>query len=209
MTDQRPDHPDNADSRSRPAIAPAADHRSHAPESAASQDGIDALTGLYDRLYFDEWLQRELAVAGRHGTTLSLLLLGVDHFATINDRRGSQVGDVVLKLVARSIQTLLLPQTMLARFGGAQFALVARETSPRNLEIQGNRVCHRVAALSLEPSIPSVPITVSGGVASTHPGGGVMFIADTLVAAAQAALHEAERLGGSCIRMADEPGTRT
>jgi GGDEF domain-containing protein len=97
---------------------------------------------------------------------------------------------------------------MLARFGEAQFALVARGTSPRNLEIQGNRICHRVAGLSLERTIPTFPITVSGGLASTQLMAGVE-ITDALLAAARGALHKAERLGGNCICIAADHGVRT
>jgi diguanylate cyclase (GGDEF)-like protein len=208
MNDRRPEGPDVTHPRVRTTVAPVRDDQWLAPGSATGFEGVDLVTGLHDRRFFDEWLHSELTAAARRGTTLSLLLLAVDHFAMTNDQRGNAVGDVVLKLVAGSIQTLLLPETMLARFGEAQFALVARGTSPRNLEIQGNRICHRVAGLSLERTIPTFPITVSGGLASTQLMAGVE-ITDALLAAARGALHEAERLGGNCICIAADPGVRT
>jgi two-component system, cell cycle response regulator len=123
----------------------------------------DPLTRLYNRRYFDERLLSEFGFAKRHHTELAILLLDIDHFKHFNDAWGHQVGDVVLKLVANSIQSMMRPEDVLARYGGEEFVVLARATSARNMEILGERLCRRVAALQLDLPPPAVAVTVSIG----------------------------------------------
>jgi len=93
------------------------------------QANRDALTGLGNRLRFEQSLQQECDAARRSGKPLTLALIDVDHFKHHNDRHGHQVGDRVLCEVARLIQAhARRPRDMAARYGGDEFALVLPDT---------------------------------------------------------------------------------
>lgn len=154
----------------------------------------DPLTRLYNRRYFDERLLSEFTFAQRRGTELGLLLIDIDHFKHFNDTYGHQVGDVVLRLVASSIQRLMRPEDVLARYGGEEFVVIARGTSLRNVHILGERLCHQIQALVLELPDPELRVTVSIGASAIDPGA-VKGSADELLRTADQAVFEAKAAG--------------
>ncbi len=89
----------------------------------------DPLTGLLNRRHFEDRLAAELAAAQRHGRAVSLLLIDVDHFKSVNDRFGHLAGDEALKMIAFVLRGALRKEDVLARFGGEEFIVVARETA--------------------------------------------------------------------------------
>jgi diguanylate cyclase (GGDEF)-like protein len=89
----------------------------------------EPLTGLYNRRHFQERFAAEVAVAHRHGRPLSLLMVDVDHFKRVNDRHGHLAGDEVLKSVARALAQGIRIEDILARFGGEEFVVLAREAA--------------------------------------------------------------------------------
>ena len=91
----------------------------------------DPLTGLFNRRHLEERLASELAAAQRHGRELSLLLVDVDFFKTVNDRHGHLAGDEALKMVAFVLRGAIRKEDVLARYGGEEFVVVARETGAR------------------------------------------------------------------------------
>jgi len=155
----------------------------------------DSLTRLYNRRYLTERLSGELGFAQRQGTELSLLLIDIDHFKAVTDKRGQQVGEAVLKLIASSIQKMMRPEDVLARYADQQFVVLARATSLRNLEILGERFCSRIAALSQEPSLQGLSVTVSVGIACSDPE--EARSAESLLAAASSAVLAAKAQGGN------------
>ncbi|MBK9345567.1 MAG: diguanylate cyclase [Burkholderiales bacterium] len=84
----------------------------------------DALTGLYNRRYLDEMLERELARAKREGYPLSVAMLDLDHFKAVNDTYGHLAGDEVLKNLARYLQASAREGDISCRFGGEEFVMV-------------------------------------------------------------------------------------
>ena len=84
----------------------------------------DALTGLYNRRYLDEMLERELARAKREGYPLSVAMLDLDHFKAVNDTYGHLAGDEVLKNLARYLQSSAREGDISCRFGGEEFVMV-------------------------------------------------------------------------------------
>jgi diguanylate cyclase (GGDEF)-like protein len=88
----------------------------------------DPLTGLYNRRHLEERLASELSGAQRHGRELSLLLVDVDHFKTVNDQYGHLAGDEALKMVAFVLRSVIRKEDVLARYGGEEFIVIARET---------------------------------------------------------------------------------
>lgn len=161
----------------------------------------DPLTSAYNRRYLTAHLRSELAFAGRRGTSLALLLVDIDHFKRVNDRYGHRVGDVVLQLVAASIQRMLRPYDVLCRYGGEEFVVVARETSPRNAEILAERIRHHIEAMPFEVGAKSASVTVSVGVAALSPGVGCGD-PELLLEAADEAMYAAKEAGRNRVRVA-------
>ena len=88
----------------------------------------DGLTGLYNRMAYDERVVQEHARWKRYGTPLSLLLWDIDRFKVINDTYGHQAGDKVLQSVARLLESLVRETDFVARYGGEEFVILMPET---------------------------------------------------------------------------------
>ena len=100
----------------------------------ASLAGTDALTGLGNRRTFDDLLAAEVDRAGRHGEPLSLVLLDIDHFKSVNDRFGHQVGDRVLVEVGRRLVAIARRGEAVTRIGGEEFAWILPRTAAAGAE---------------------------------------------------------------------------
>lgn len=122
---------------------------------------LDALTGLRNRRFFHETLQRECTRAHRYGRSLALLVLDLDDFKSINEQVGHLAGDAVLAETAVRVQAVLRASDIACRVGGDEFAIVLPEAGAR----QAAQLYGRVEdAVSAEP-IGSIPrLTLSGGV---------------------------------------------
>lgn len=125
----------------------------------------DALTGLFNRRYFFTLAERELERSQRYGHPLALLMLDLDHFKAINDSRGHQAGDQVLRAVASIIQTNLRQIDVVGRYGGEEFVVLLPETARMTALAVAKRLCAAVAVQSVELSGESLPITISVGMA--------------------------------------------
>jgi diguanylate cyclase (GGDEF)-like protein len=125
----------------------------------------DGLTGAFNRKHFDERLAAELSFARRHGSPVSLLMFDLDRFKDINDRWGHPAGDQVLQAVARVVQDRLRGEDVLARWGGEEFAVIARGIGPVNGLALGERLRREVEALRIAtPEGERIPVTISVGV---------------------------------------------
>jgi two-component system, cell cycle response regulator len=159
----------------------------------------DPLTRAYNRRYLTDHLRSEVAFAARQGMPLGVLLVDIDHFKHVNDSYGHAVGDVVLQLVATSIQRMLRPYDVLCRYGGEEFVVLARASSPRNTEILAERIRHSVEAMRFDVAGRAASVTVSVGVAAM-PAGAVAFDAEFLLQAADEALYAAKESGRNRVR---------
>lgn len=147
----------------------------------------DGLTKIANRRTFEATLEREVARATRSAEHVSLVMVDIDHFKSLNDNHGHQAGDEVLRNVAAALAIECRDFDTPARYGGEEFAVVLPGCGPE--EAMG--IAERLRqAVSAAPSI--VPITASAGVA-TFPGHA--GDADTLVRAADDALYESKRAG--------------
>jgi diguanylate cyclase (GGDEF)-like protein len=173
---------------------------------ALRRDAIsDALTGLYNRQYFDEALRREVERCQRYGVTSSLLLLDLDGFKQINDRYGHCIGDEVLRSVGRLILKHVRASDVPCRYGGDEFAMILSDTP----QAEALTVADRIRA-DVQTWFESTPIaghelavSVSGGVATLPTDG---FAAERLVAIADGALYDAKHAGAN--RIAAAPGSQ-
>jgi diguanylate cyclase (GGDEF)-like protein len=121
----------------------------------------DPLTGLVNRRVFDHSLHTEAERARRHGRPLSLVLLDLDHFKAVNDTHGHQVGDDVLREVARRLSEHARPADTVARVGGEELAWLLPETDSIGGWLAAERARQSIA---LEPFEGVGQVTVSAGV---------------------------------------------
>lgn len=126
----------------------------------------DPLTGVMNRRAFDEQAHRELANAKRHGRELTLILLDLDHFKSINDKFGHQFGDQVLIKIAELIQPCLRATDSLCRHGGEEFIIILPETDIHNAKLIAERLRLEIenAVISNQSDV-NASVTASLGVA--------------------------------------------
>ena len=127
----------------------------------------DPLTAIYNRGYFMEAIEREVAFATRHNHTLSLVMFDIDHFKDVNDSFGHSMGDVALQKLCISIQDIIRKEDIFARYGGEEFALLLRNTSSEMAFILAERMRRCAEKLDLTHENNPVSITISLGIAST------------------------------------------
>ena len=168
-------------------------------EQLAAEARTDGLTGVANRRAFDEVLDREWRRAMRDGSSLSLLILDVDHFKAFNDANGHQVGDDCLRTVAQTIATSVQRAgDLVARYGGEEFAVILAGTERHEAVAVAQRICTAVRGLRLpHPSSPDGPnLTISVGAATAMAtAGGTLKMPEGLLQAADLALYKAKSNG--------------
>lgn len=153
----------------------------------------DGLTGLYNRLYMDESITRELFRQERNGQDLSVIMMDLDHLKEINDIYGHAAGDSVLRALGQLLKQSVRASDLPCRYGGDEFALVMPETT---LEI-AHRRAEKIADLFRKLSIPFGAQTLGGytlsiGVATAPQHG---HTSQDLLASVDSALYQAKRTG--------------
>jgi diguanylate cyclase (GGDEF)-like protein len=160
----------------------------------------DALTRAFNRKHFALQLAREVSYARRHKTPLSVLMVDIDHFKSVNDQHGHLCGDAVLVEMAKRLQSCIRHEDILARYGGEEFVLVLRGIRLAEAGIVAERLRRRVADTPFEHDGKKIPLTVSVGGASFAPGANEEL---TLIAAADAALYAAKNAGRNRVKLAE------
>ncbi|MFN2309070.1 MAG: diguanylate cyclase [Gammaproteobacteria bacterium] len=156
----------------------------------------DALTGIPNRLAYQERIAQEYARWKRFDAPLSLLIWDVDHFKAINDRYGHKAGDKVLKVIAGVLADNLRETDFLARYGGEEFVVVLPGTARVYLLDVAENLRHAVERCGFHYHGESVPITLSCGIAEFIGGDTV----DEVFERADRALYRAKGLGrNNCV----------
>ena len=164
--------------------------RATSQRAAETQASTDALTGLPNRRYFDEFVGL-LARRRRSGDAVGILMVDIDRFKRLNDSRGHATGDEVLRAVAWAIASAVREDDVPARYGGEEFAVLLRNPSRAVAVEVGERVRAAVGRLDLSAHrVPSV--TVSVGVAVQD---GPEQPVAALIELADQALYRAKRAG--------------
>jgi len=162
----------------------------------------DALTGLYNRTYFNEQIDNQISAAQGNGQPFSLVMVDVDHFKRYNDAFGHLKGDACLAAVAHALAGVVRrPEDFIARYGGEEFVVVLPETDANEAQALAERAREAVLRLRIEAAAPSRYVTVSAGCATSAPGNSVLSI-DTLVETADAALYRAKAAGRNLVMTA-------
>ena len=130
----------------------------------------DQLTGAYTRRYVFEQMERKAAAKARHGTPLSVIMLDLDHFKSVNDRYGHPVGDRALQAVARAVTGQLREGDILARIGGEEFLVLLPMTDQAAAMQLAERLRQTLAATTITEGDETIALPASFGVAELQDG---------------------------------------
>ena len=156
---------------------------------------IDALTGLFNRRYFDRSISVEISRANRDHTPLSLLVCDIDRFKAINDGYGHPTGDRVLRCLAGVLADMGRKTDIITRFGGEEFCFVLPNTKPEWARLVAERVRTKVEATPIAIEHDKLDVTISIGIGTYRAGDTVA----QLLQRADEALYRAKRLGRNCV----------
>jgi len=159
----------------------------------------DPLTGANNRAALDNILTREVELARRHRTPLSLIVMDIDKFKSINDRFGHAAGDSIIRAFSNVVSQVIRKTDMLFRYGGEEFVVVMSNTARHGALLLAERIRREVECMEIRVGKDALPVSVSLGVAS------LISNEDdhALFERADAALYQAKSAGRNCVRLAD------
>lgn len=163
----------------------------HAREELESRASLDSLTGLNNYASFYDSLGREVFRSERHGLPLSLILIDIDHFKSINDRYGHLAGDEILMELARRIRRALRGSDLPARYGGDEFAVTLPQTNCEGALRVASRIREQITSKAFTYLRTPIEVTASLGVAEFRDG----MTAVDLVGKADRSLYTAKNEG--------------
>ncbi|MBI3896973.1 MAG: diguanylate cyclase [Gammaproteobacteria bacterium] len=157
----------------------------------------DGLTGVYNKKYFLDRIETDVAYAKRHQTPLTLLILDIDHFKKVNDNYGHLAGDYVLKELAVLVKRTIRSEDVLARFGGEEFVVLMRDADDEKALMLAERLRRIVEQTVVTYEDKRIPMTISIGIGtmSASPQNPPIQNATDLVNCADRYLYQAKRGG--------------
>jgi diguanylate cyclase (GGDEF)-like protein len=166
-------------------------------EKLRTQSLRDPLTGLYNRRYMEDALDRYISLAERTGGSTAVLMIDLDNFKRLNDQHGHAKGDAVLRDVAGQLVAALRPSDVVSRFGGEELVVIMPNCSLEDAAIKAEMLRARVEGLS---EAHGFPICASFGVAAV-PETATSPV--DVIPRADAALYAAKMAGKNCVIRAD------
>jgi diguanylate cyclase (GGDEF)-like protein/PAS domain S-box-containing protein len=169
-------------------------------EALRTQSVRDPLTGLYNRRYLEETLEREVRRAARAAQSLGFLMIDLDHFKNFNDTYGHDAGDAVLRETALFLAKGIRAEDFVCRFGGEEFVVILPTADLESSRARGERLRLKMRELTIMYQGKSLGmVTISVGVAAFPEHG---MSPKELMAAADAALYQAKRGGRDLVVVA-------
>lgn len=162
-------------------------------EKLRTQSLRDPLTGLYNRRYMEDALERYLSMAERNGAATSVVMIDLDHFKKLNDTHGHAKGDAVLRDVAVQLVGALRPSDVVSRYGGEELLVIMPGCSLDDAMLKAEVLRARIESLG---SVHGAPVSASMGVACV-PDSSTGQV--DLVAMADSALYAAKQAGRNCV----------
>ncbi|MFW2367317.1 MAG: PAS domain S-box protein [Desulforhopalus sp.] len=171
-------------------------HRREIEEQLRTMASIDPLTKIINRRHFFELGNVEFAKAKRHSHQLSVFMLDIDHFKTINDTYGHLAGDQVLRELAVVCQDILRETDLFGRFGGEEFAGVLIEVDQEGAISTVTRILHGISSHLVKTDAGEISFTASIGTATLSSSDETL---QHLLNRADTALYKAKRGGRNCV----------
>ena len=170
-------------------------------EKSVDMAFTDGLTGLYNRRYVTRHLASLAQSKGTDDNDTALIMVDIDHFKSVNDTYGHDVGDEVLKEISKRLQLVVRGQDLASRLGGEEFLIVVTNATVENAERVAERIRNDIASEPISAATPSghVQVTVSVGVAMPE---STTETPDRQLKRADEALYEAKRGGRDRVVMA-------
>ncbi len=162
----------------------------------------DGLTGLWNHTQFRNLIEREFSRAQRYGGMLSVLMIDVDHFKSINDMHGHEAGNAVLRLTSRFLQSTIREVDVVARYGGEEFAVICPETGIADAAQLAERLRGALPETVRLTDLPDLRVHVSIGVASSADPRAASV--NELIDLADQALYASKRGGRNRVTRADQ-----
>lgn len=162
----------------------------------------DPLTALFNRRGFSERLIEELSRARRYGAPLSLMMVDIDHFKSINDQYGHAIGDVAIGHVARLLVRDRRVSDIVARYGGEEFVLLLPHTPLEGALTLAERLRYQIEQSPYRSGRGEDRLTISLGVGTYHPS---MREPSDLVEAADRALYRSKQGGRNRVTAVASP----
>jgi diguanylate cyclase len=160
---------------------------------------MDQVTGVRNRRYFDNMLDKEFRRAFRNRSNIALIMVDLDHFKKVNDNYGHLAGDLCLKMVANVMYKIVKrPPDLVCRYGGEELAIILPDTDHKGAMVIAERIRHQIENLQIENSDQTISITASLGVASFIPNS--HKTPSLLIELADKALYQAKKEGRNCTR---------
>ena len=178
----------------------------HLLAEAEKQSMTDALTQLYNRRSLEQLLQREVALAERHGHPLSLVMIDMDHFKQINDSYGHASGDYILRAFADCVRITLRRTDLAFRYGGDEFVIALPQTSIAQAQQVVQKLRQAFASVDFSSAVAHLEHhpTLSVGVAERSISHNVLTLS-ALLSAADQALYDAKADSRNCVRVYQPP----
>ena len=161
---------------------------------------VDTLTGANNRAAMDEMLDREVDLAHRHQSAMSLIIFDLDHFKQINDNYGHTAGDDVLREVVECANQALRGTDVLFRFGGEEFVVILPGVNVTGATLAAERLRSIIEKHVFDSRQGNIPVTASIGTASLT----MQDTAKTIVERADHALYSAKNAGRNCIACSED-----
>ncbi len=160
---------------------------------------FDGLTNLLNRRATMELLEKQFDYDKRNGNAMCCILIDFDDFKLINDRYGHHVGDLVLKLFAKTCKKSVRKSDFIGRWGGEEFVMVLPRTEIDQAAFIARRISNTIRELRIDAGEQNVSFTVSMGVAAMAEN---TESAEQLLNAADKALYQGKKQGKSCVVIA-------
>ena len=168
-------------------------------ETLSSRSVHDPLTGLFNRRYMEESLEKEIRRAVRYSRSLAVLMLDLDHFKEFNDKFGHGAGDALLMTLAEFLQKFVRGYDIACRYGGEEFVMILPEISPENALKRAEQLLTEVNRLNVQyqgQTFESIRLSVGVALFPQHGAGW-----ETVLRAADTALYQAKAGGRNRVVM--------
>ena len=154
----------------------------------------DELTGLFNRRKMEDLLEREIAFSRRYGDLLSLIMMDIDQFKSVNDTYGHHTGDTYLKRMSEVLLMEIRKVDFLGRWGGEEFIILLPRTNVEQADELAERLRNSVEIMQIESGQGLITRTVSIGISSTN---SAKLDLDLMIRQADEAMYRAKQAGGN------------